>query len=95
MGEPWVYSQIDRRFRNEAEAKAERLAAYEATLAESRAAQAAEQAIAQRQRDYDRNAARVATLSQDACVELFRTDQIAAMTNSVCVASFISFGLPE
>ncbi|MFP5479895.1 MAG: hypothetical protein ACLGIE_09435 [Alphaproteobacteria bacterium] len=40
------------------------------------------------------NAERVATLVYLSCTDLLARDQVAAMTNQVCVDSFLTNGLP-
>lgn len=95
FGEPWEYSFPDRAWLSVAEAQgrlADREAAEDAA-AQKEAESAAEAARQERMRE--ENAQRVAELVYTSCVVLLDRDEIAAMTNQVCVESFLANGLPQ
>lgn len=104
-GTAWAYSVPQSRFVSkdqvDAEAKAAsdanaaiaQAAAEEKAAAEARAA-ALVAAEAEREALRRANAARVAELVHASCATLLDRDQVAAMTNSVCVESFLANGLP-
>ena len=94
----------------EAKAKADAaaiIASFEALTEKRRAEEASaaakkEQAdkrlaaiAAERKRAYDLNAEKVRQLTFEACRDLFEDDQVAAMTNALCVDSFTRSGLPD
>lgn len=106
LGEPWEYyfpesawwpvSEIRAREKARADAEvAERSAAIEAEAAAMRAEAAAMAAAAAEEAERRANAARVATLVYAACEILLARDQVAAMTNQLCVESFLTNGLPD
>ena len=105
FGTAWDYSYPQSRFVSEDQVAAEAKAAAEANAATARAAAAAERQAAERaaadlaakaEREALRqaNAAKVAELVYLSCMALLERDQVAAMTNSTCVESFLSNGLP-
>lgn len=86
-GEPWEYWFGSSSF--------EPTAAIEARIkAHSDAKAAARQAEAKAVADEAENAERVATLVYLSCSNLFAQDQVAAMTNQLCVDTFLANGLP-
>jgi hypothetical protein len=94
-GEPWMYHFPTSRFMSVAQYDASFKIAEEAKrrTAESEeqaAAKAAEQKAAKAE-----NAERVATMVYVACTTLLARDQVAAMTNQLCVESFLANGLPN
>lgn len=87
FGEPWEYSFPDSQWLPVADAQS-RLKARED------ARQAASQAVADEAAARTANAERVATLVYLSCTDLLARDRVAAMTNPVCVDSFLANGLP-
>lgn len=104
-GTAWAYSVPQSRFVSKDQVDAEakvasdanaaiaQAAAEEKAAAEARAA-ALVAAEAEREALGRANAARVAELVHASCTTLLDRDQVAAMTNSVCVESFLANGLP-
>jgi hypothetical protein len=94
-GEPWMYHFPTSRFMS--------VAQYDVTFkiaeeAKRRTAESDEQAAAtaaQQKAAKAENAERVATMVYVACTTLLARDQVTAMTNQLCVESFLANGLPE
>lgn len=87
FGEPWAYSFPDSAWLSVSEAEARMTARQEANLAQERA------------KDYDEaqrkaNVERVWMMVYASCSTLLERDQVAAMTNALCVNSFLENGLP-
>lgn len=86
-GEPWEYWFGSSSF--------EPTAAIEARIeAHNDAKAAARQAEAKAVADEAENTEKIATLVYLSCSNLFAQDQIAAMTNQLCVDTFLANGLP-
>ncbi len=89
MGDgPWIWHAPSGRFRIKAEADA----------TDSRVAKARNEASAALRQAEERAKARLeeaATRTVRACYQLFRSDEIAALTNPVCSPIFLAQGLPE
>jgi len=105
FGTTWAYSYPQSRFVSKDQVEAEAKAAADANAASARAAAIAEEqaatrvaadlaAQAEREAERQANAAQVAELVHASCTTLLERDQVAAMTNSICVESFLSNGLP-
>lgn len=94
-GEPWEYWFPSSSFEPTA-AIAARIRAVEEAKAAERAAEA-QAAIDAAKAEVERsgNAAKVAQLVYASCTTLLRDDEVAAMTNQLCVESFLSNGLPS
>lgn len=93
-GEPWEYWFPSSSFEPTAAIQA-RIKAVEETKTAEREAEA--QAVidaAKAEVARTANAARVAELVYGSCKILLRDDEIAAMTNQLCVDSFLANGLP-
>lgn len=88
FGEPWEYSFPEREWLSVADAQARLQAKRDAKANEERAK-------AQSEADRAANASRVAELVYSSCTALFRRDQVAAMTNELCVETFLRVGLPS
>lgn len=87
FGEPWEYSFPEREWLPVSEAEARLEARRDAKRAEKRSA-------AKTEADRLENIDRVATLVYASCSTLFARDQVAAMTNQLCVETFLDNGLP-
>lgn len=94
FGEPWEYSFPESEWLSVAEAKARAADREAAKAAAAQALADADAAAAQAAADRQVNAERVATLVYLSCTDLLARDQVAAMTNPVCVDSFLANGLP-
>lgn len=94
-GEPWEYDWPAGAFMSSAAVEAKLREAEVQKGREARAAAAAAQAEADLQAAKVRNANRIAALVYSSCSTLFDRDQVAAMTNQLCVDSFLSNGLPQ
>lgn len=94
-GEPWEYDWPSGSFMSSSAVAAKLQAAKDEKARKARAATAAAKAEADLQAAKDRNAARVAQLVYSSCATLLLDDQVAAMTNQLCVESFLANGLPE
>lgn len=95
LGEPWAYSSVAGRFLPEAEiadTRARKLAAQRAAEDALERKAAEEARLAEWRAE---NASNVMVAVYDSCRELLAKDRIAALTNSVCVPSFLELGLPE
>jgi hypothetical protein len=106
FGTAWDYSYPQSRFVSKDQVEAEAKAAADASAASARATdeaerQAAARAAAELAADIERearrkaNASRVSDLVYASCATLLERDQVAAMTNSICVESFLTNGLPS
>lgn len=94
-GEPWEYwfpsssfeptAAIEARMKSVEEAKAAERAAEAQAVIDAAKAEVARNA----------NATRVAQLVYASCSTLLQDDQVAAMTNQICVESFLTNGLPQ
>lgn len=93
-GESWEYWFPSESFEPRAAIDARIAATAAARQAEQDAEAAAEATAAQAEADRQANAARVAALVYVACSELLDRDEVAALTNPVCVDSFLASGLP-
>lgn len=87
LGEPWEYSFPESAWLPVAEAQARQKARGDAARAEALSAADAE---ARRME----NIKRVATMIYQSCSALLSRDQVAAMTNQLCVDTFLENGLP-
>lgn len=93
-GETWEYWYPTSSFEPRATIEARINAAADAKLEEERAAAQAEGDAAKAEANRAENAKRVAALVYVSCFTLFTRDKVAAMTNPVCVDSFLQTGLP-
>lgn len=94
-GEPWEYDWPAGAFMSSAAVEAKLREAEVEKGRKARAAAQAAQAEADLQTAKARNAARVAELVYASCSALLVDNQVAAMTNQLCVESFLANGLPE
>jgi hypothetical protein len=94
-GEPWEYDWPSGEFKSSADVVAGLRAADAAEAAKARKAAEARRLAADLAVAREENAARVATLVYAACSTLLDRDQVAAMTNPVCIESFLASGLPQ
>lgn len=92
--EPWEYNYPAGQFMSSASSEARLKAAADARSqkAQDAARRVAEEARQEAERKA--NAARVATLVYVSCSTLLARDEVAAMTNALCVDSFLANGLP-
>lgn len=94
FGEPWAYSFPESEWLPVAEEQRradQRTAAKAATTAAD--AEAADRA-ARAEEERQHNAKRVADLVYISCTIVLKRDQVEAMTNALCVESFLANGLP-
>jgi hypothetical protein len=89
-GQPWEYWFPGQRWEPSADVQARQ----RATEATKQAEADADAAAARTEADRQANAVRVAAVVHASCIDLAREDLRAAMTNSVCVDSFLANGLP-
>lgn len=94
-GEPWEYWFSSDSFEPSARIASRIKATSDAKLAEERAATKAAADAANAEAARAANAERVATMVYFSCSTLLARDQVAAMTSSVCVDSFLANGLPS
>jgi hypothetical protein len=93
-GEPWEYWFPSDSFEPSARIEARIKATSDAKLAKERAATKAAADAADAEAARAANAERVAAMVYLSCSALLARDQEVAMTNSVCVESFLANGLP-
>lgn len=94
-GETWFYHPPSAKFMTQTEYEVSYRIAEEAkrrTADAEAKARAEARDLAKSKAD---NASRVAALVYASCNTLFRSDQVAAMTNQLCVESFLTSGLPQ
>lgn len=94
FGEPWEYWFPDSEFVSSAEVFSRVAAQDEAKQQKREAAVAAWAAAELNEANRKANAARVAQLVYRSCGTLLADDEVAAMTNEICVESFLTNGLP-
>ena len=93
-GEPWEYWYASSSFEPSAAIEARIEAASDAKVAKERAVAQAAVDEAKANAAKAENAERVATMVYLSCSTLLARDEVAAMTSSVCVESFLANGLP-
>lgn len=94
-GEPWEYWFPSDSFEPSAAIAARIKATADAKAADRQAKADAEAAAAQKEADRKSNAERVAALVYGSCATLLARDEVEAMTNQICVESFLANGLPS
>ena len=100
-GEPWIYHERSGQFMSEVDYAARYKAAdaalaYTSKVDDQNRIDEVERLAEQSRKEAARaeNADRVAALVYVSCLTLFTRDRVAAMTNAVCVESFLQTGLP-